>query len=337
MAFGFIFITMEQPYLQQLLQELVQRSNSTTPAAKTTKPATPVLLSTTDIADYSLLVELWEGLPFVQAIDPTERAYSLLQAVEPSYQVKLLKLLDLQQIRGVYGVQYFLDFLRERFDISAAERGEKLFTEFESLAPEAGETVRAYLNRFKPISDELRKIDVEKLVAWRLMKTLQLDAITRVNISSRVEDMKDSGASMTELELTENLILTTLGSDTAPSADTGTGFVGRAQQAPSRILKQYHHIKRRGDKSYIQLGSEDYTVEALPGGLYKLEHTFRAAKGGGKGRGKSKGKGSKGSLTRDQCRICGETGHWGNECPNSSETFMAQSTSGWQQVFADLD
>lgn len=324
-------------YLQQLLHELVQRSNSTASSSKTTKPATPVLLSTTDIRDYELLVRLWEGLPYIGNIDPAERAYSLLQAVEPSYQVKLLKLLDLAKLREVNGVEYFLGFLRERFDISAAERGEKLFSEFESLAPEAGETVRAFLNRYKPICDELLKTNVEKIAAWKLMKTLELDAITRVNIASRVHDMQDAGASLSELELTEQLILSTLGSDTAPSAEA-TGFVSRGQpmSTQQKVLKAYHYVKRRGDKPYIQLGGEEFLVEEMPGGLFKLEHTFRAAKGGGKGRGRSKGKGAKGSLTHDQCRVCGEKGHWGNECPNASapSNFVA---TGWQQVFADLD
>ena len=56
-----------------------------------------------------------------------------------------------------------------------------------------------------------------------------------------------------------------------------------------------------------------------------------------KGKGKQKGKGrkgkkgksksfgggkGKGGQDRNTCRVCGQQGHWGNECPNKTQTVM---------------
>ena len=58
----------------------------------------------------------------------------------------------------------------------------------------------------------------------------------------------------------------------------------------------------------------------------------KPTKGKGKQKGKSKGKGkqpkckgkAKGKLSPDRCRICGEWGHWGNECPQREVRFEKQ-------------
>ena len=64
-------------------------------------------------------------------------------------------------------------------------------------------------------------------------------------------------------------------------------------------------------------------------------------KGGRKGKGKSKGKkgkgkakgkkgskgGKKGGSKGDRCRLCGQPGHWGNECPNRMMVGQAAETS----------
>ena len=58
-------------------------------------------------------------------------------------------------------------------------------------------------------------------------------------------------------------------------------------------------------------------------------------KGQGK-KGKSNGKGKKGGkqkgLERDVCRICGGTGHWGNECPQRQVRAVQEQTSGQESV-----
>ena len=60
-------------------------------------------------------------------------------------------------------------------------------------------------------------------------------------------------------------------------------------------------------------------------------------KGKSKSKGKSKGKQSKGKgkqkgkLSSDRCRVCGGTGHWGNECPQRQDARQVESRNDGNQ------
>ena len=54
----------------------------------------------------------------------------------------------------------------------------------------------------------------------------------------------------------------------------------------------------------------------------------KGKKGKGKNKGKSqKGKGYGSGSSNNTCRICGQQGHWGNECPNRNQVSQVNSTA----------
>ena len=99
--------------------------------------------------------------------------------------------------------------------------------------------------------------------------------------------------------------------------------------------KEKEKVKVRQKES--QVGQHGVSVQEVPGKVEEEEKVKvvkkakekakeRKAKEKTKGKRGSKG-GSKGSKGNDRCRLCGQSGHWGNECPNRMVNQAAETNT----------
>ena len=127
--------------------------------------------------------------------------------------------------------------------------------------------------------------------------------------------------------------------------EVGATQGGRQNEEPTPMevdqVQGYHKGKGKGKGKGKTKGKSSWSTWGFGAGSAWKGRGRGKGKGGRKGKGQSKGKkgkgktkgkkgskgGSKGSKGNDRCRLCGQSGHWGNECPNRMVNQAAETNT----------
>ena len=169
-----------------------------------------------------------------------------------------------------------------------------------------------------------------------------IDAPTRRHLEMVMED------DITYSKLKDKLIML----DKNTKAWSGEGFLRNLQQvqnpsssstsyqgpAPMEVDQVQFGQKGKGKHKGKTKGKKGGWFGLPYGGKYgggkygsKGKGKNKGKKGKGKNKGKQKGKGY-GGNNNNLCRLCGQAGHWGNECPNKGSVSQVQTLAQDQQV-----
>ena len=345
-----VVVTQEELHdLVSKLQILEARVAETDKTAKATSlkhhrvPA-PVFAENSDLQTYRDLVKIWEASAYVQGIQAEERARILLSIIDSELQVKLFTLVDQKKLvqKGTrpnnryksLSVDYWLEFLNDRYGLPEVEIADGVFREFEQFQVQDGEDIRTVLNRWAPISTKMTRVDSADICMLRLQRILGLSKEAQVSIrtsaqlvlSMKSEEERNNPA--VKLSVMEQEIVKLLGSEkpnTTTASDITPAVSSDTFNTQQMWLPTAMTTWESDGKTYCQLPTGK-TRECVPDGkeanVFTVQHRFhgKKAKGKGKGgKGKGKGKGTgRDAQGRPICFKCGSPDHFASACPVAS-------------------
>ena len=248
---------------------------------------------------YSILVGLLRGRPL-----------KILRSVEDSNGLEVWRELTRQmapktRARSISLLQAFLQhpaFTKEKSIMEQVLGLERLAEEYHSVAKEA-------------IAENIKLSVLLRAVPAHLRQHLQLQM-----------DEKSSYATIRERVISYERTTTSWSSNTVYKELDIKDFPKQDEPTPMEIDMVGKGSKGKGKKGKGKFAKGEKGKNSWKGdGKGKSKNGWKGGKGKGKGGGKQSGEKGKGkNLPYDACKLCGERGHWGRECPVRSLRQVAQ-------------
>jgi hypothetical protein len=315
--------------------------------------AAPVFKENVDLTVFRDLVKIWEASAYVQSLQSEERARILLSIIDSDLQVKLFQLVDKNRLvqKGTrtnnphksLSVDYFLEFLNDRYGLPEVEIADGVFREFELFQVKEDEDIRAVLNRWTHISSRMTRIDSAEICMLRLQRILglskeaQVAIRTSAQITLNAKSAEERAKVAVKLSVMEQEIVKLLGSESPNAATTSTTSPGTAIEttfntSPAWLPTAMTTWESEG-KMYCQLPTgktKECVADGKEANVYTVQHRFHGKRTKGKGKGGKNGKGKGKGTGRDAqgrpiCFKCGSPDHFASNCPVAAPSYPNQS------------